>query len=74
MKKIGILLLVIGLLVSVFSGFNFFTRKKVMDIGTIEIVQNQKHHLGWTPVLGLVLIVTGGAIYLFGAKGKNSIG
>jgi hypothetical protein len=66
MKRTGAIILVIGLMITVFTGFNFITRKKVVDLGALEITQNKNHELTWSPFIGVTVIVIGGAVYLFG--------
>lgn len=68
MKSAGIALLVIGLLITVFTGFNFFTKKKVMDVGKLEISRDKKHSVEWSPIVGVVVMVVGGGVYLYGTK------
>jgi hypothetical protein len=70
MKKTAILIFAIGLLATVFSSFDFFTREKVLDIGSVEITEKRNHRLAWSPLAGIALIAIGGAIYVFGAKEK----
>lgn len=70
MKKISMLLIVIGLLITVFTGFNYITRETVVDIGDLEITANKNHSLEWSPIVGVVMIVVGGGLYLAGSKGK----
>jgi uncharacterized membrane protein YidH (DUF202 family) len=70
MKKIGILMIVIGLLISVFTGFNYITREKVVDLGDLEISANKNHTLEWSPIAGVVMIVVGVGLYLAGPKKK----
>ena len=68
MKNIALLILLVGLLVTFFAGFNFITREKVVDLGSIEITQQHSHYFGWSPLVGVVMIVVGGAIYLSTSK------
>ena len=68
MKQTGIILLVIGLLLILFSGFNFVTKKKVVDIGSLEITRDENHVLDWSPLAGVVVLMIGGGIYLYGSK------
>lgn len=68
MKKTGIIILIIGLLATVFTGFSFVTREKVVDLGELEIKANKNHALAWEPVLGLAIMITGGVIYALGSK------
>ena len=70
MKKTGAIILAIGILITVFTGFNYVTREKVVDLGSVEIMGNTNHRVDWSPIAGVVMIVIGGGIYLFGEKGK----
>lgn len=68
MKKTGIIILIIGLVVTMITGFSFITREKVVDIGKFEIKANKKHSLSWSPVVGAVMMVVGAGVYLVGTK------
>jgi hypothetical protein len=68
MKKIGMIILVIGLLITIFTGFKFITKEKVVDLGNIEITHNKKHSLAWSPLVGVAVMLVGGGVLLFGAK------
>jgi hypothetical protein len=65
MKKIGIILVVIGLGLSVFTAFTFFTRDKVVEIGKVEITRDKPHHLNWSPLIGIVVMGVGAGIWKF---------
>lgn len=71
MKVFGIILLVAGLLVTIFTGLNFTTQEKVVDIGELEISAEKEHEVNWSPFLGIALIVAGGAVYFIGKKQKR---
>jgi len=68
MKYLGIAILVIGLIITLITGFNYVTREKVVDMGEIEITMNKNHSVAWLPIAGAVLILIGGGIILFGVK------
>jgi hypothetical protein len=70
MKKIGLILLVLGVLLSVYSGFNFITKEKVVDIGDIQITADKNHNIVWSPIIGITLLVIGGGFLLFGSSKK----
>ncbi|MBE0393325.1 hypothetical protein BJQ96_03189 [Flavobacterium sp. PL0002] len=42
-----------------YTGFNYVTKKKVVDIGPIEINKEENHPVQWSPVVGIVLVVGG---------------
>lgn len=62
MKTTGIILIVIGIALTIFTTFKFFTKEKVVDIGSLEITKEKPYTYTWSPVLGLVLIGVGGLI------------
>ena len=70
MKKTGIAILVIGILITIFTGFQFITKEKVVDMGEIQITRDKKHSLAWSPLIGVAVMAVGGGILLFGAKSK----
>lgn len=70
MKRTGLIILVIGLLITVFTGFNYITREKVVDLGELEITKNRNHDITWSPIIGVVVIAIGGGIYLAGTSKK----
>jgi len=66
MRILGIVLLIAGILMMVFSGINFQTTKKVVDLGPIQVDKKEDKHVGWpvytgaiVSVLGVVLVVAG---------------
>jgi hypothetical protein len=62
MKTTGIVIIILGLLLTIFTAFTFFTKEKVVDIGQIEITKDKPHYLNWSPVVGIILIGVGGAV------------
>jgi divalent metal cation (Fe/Co/Zn/Cd) transporter len=68
MKKAGIIILMIGLVVTIVTGLTFVTREKVIDLGKLEINANKKHSLSWSPVVGVVMMTIGAGVYLTGTK------
>ncbi|SEA27581.1 hypothetical protein SAMN05443667_10383 [Flavobacterium gillisiae] len=58
-KNIGILIIIIGAIMVFYTGFNYVTTEKVLDIGPIEINKQQNHPVQWSPILGVVLIMGG---------------
>jgi LPXTG-motif cell wall-anchored protein len=67
-KTIGLVIIVIGVLMTLYNGFNYVTREKVIDIGSVEITADKEHTASWSPLIGIGVIVVGGAVLLFGKK------
>jgi len=67
-KTIGIIIMVIGLVMTLYTGFNYVTREKVVDIGDIEITADKENTVNWRPYVGIGVIVIGGIVFLTGRK------
>jgi hypothetical protein len=59
MRTLAIILIVIGGVMTVFTGFNLVSKKKVADIGPVEINKTEKTPVYWSPVTGAILLVAG---------------
>jgi hypothetical protein len=59
MRNLGIILIVLGAIMTVITGFNLVTKKKVVDLGSVEINKEEKTPIYWSPVLGGILLVSG---------------
>ena len=68
LKTAGISLIILGILMMIYTGFNYSTTKKVVDIGAIQIDKETDHPVRWSPIIGTILIV-GGVVVL--VRGKN---
>lgn len=68
MKKAGIFIIVLGLALTIFTAITFFTREKVVDIGSLKITANRPHHLSWSPLIGIAVMVTGGVVVIMSPK------
>jgi len=67
MKNLGIILIIIGAVMMIFTGFNIVTKKKVVDLGPVEINKDEKTPVRWTPIVGGIILVAG-VVVTFSAK------
>ncbi|MBU2062746.1 MAG: hypothetical protein KKH44_12975, partial [Bacteroidetes bacterium] len=58
-RSIGIAIIVIGAIMVFYTGFNYVTKEKVVDIGPIEINKEENHPVQWSPIVGVALLVGG---------------
>jgi uncharacterized membrane protein YdcZ (DUF606 family) len=68
MRTLGIVLIVLGALMMIYTGFNYITEEKVVDIGPIEINKEKEHPVNWSPIVGGVLLLAGIIVI---AAGRN---
>lgn len=70
MKALGIILIVAGILMLVFRSVSFTEKKKVVDLGPVEINKNEKKTIGWPIYAGGAAIAAGALILIAGNKRK----
>jgi uncharacterized membrane protein YidH (DUF202 family) len=70
-RTTGIVIIVIGIIMAVYTGFNYVTTEKVVDLGPIEINKKENHPLQWKPVLGMLIVAVGGILVVKGGRTKN---
>ena len=71
MKKAGIIILLVGLLMTLYTGFTFFTREKVVDLGKLKITKENQHSVNWQPYVGIGIMIVGGVVFVLGVNKKD---
>jgi uncharacterized membrane protein YidH (DUF202 family) len=62
MKITGTVILLLGIILTIFSTVQFFTKEKVVDLGIIEITKQTPHNISWSPIIGIVVMIVGGIV------------
>lgn len=70
MKTLGLLLLIIGVIMLIWTGFSYTKKEKVIDVGPVEISADKQKTVNWPPYAGGILAI-GGVILLVASKKKN---
>lgn len=70
-RTIGIVVIILGIAMTIFTGFNFKTTEKVVDLGPIQINKEENHPMQWKPILGMLIVVIGGVLVAKGDGAKN---
>ena len=68
MKAAGIVILIVGLFMTLYTGFSYVTKEKVVDLGPVEITKDNEHSVNWQPVVGIAAMVIGGSLLIAGRK------
>ena len=68
MKTVGIILLIAGLVMALYTGFSYVTKEKVVDLGGLEITADKQHTVNWQPYVGVGMAVVGAGILFLGRK------
>jgi len=69
-RNIGIVLVIIGVLMMLYTGFNFITTKNVVDIGPLQVNKEENHPVQWSPIVGGLLLVGGILVIVLGKNKK----
>jgi drug/metabolite transporter (DMT)-like permease len=67
-KIFGVILILAGVAALIYGGFSFTSQKKAVDMGPIQVNKTEHHSVPVPPLLGVVAIIGGGALFYFGAK------
>ena len=68
MKTAGIIILIVGLLMTLYTGFTYVTKEKVVDLGELAITKDSQHTLNWQPYVGIGTMVIGCVVLILGRK------
>ena len=68
MKVVAVLLIVLGLVALAYGGITMTTRDKIVDLGPVEVTQEEKHRLPLPPVVGGIAVAAGIIMLVAGAR------
>jgi len=71
MRVAGIILVIIGILMVVFTGFDITQEKKIVDIGPLQVNKKENKHIGWPSYAGGGIAIVGVVLIVAGGKTKN---
>lgn len=67
-KTIGILLIVVGAVMLLWTGFTYTKKEKIIDAGPIHLSADRQKTVNWPPYLGGVLILGGVVVVALSKK------
>ncbi|MFV8379232.1 YidH family protein [Flavobacterium sp. LB3R33] len=70
-RTIGIVMIVLGIIMLLYTSFNYVTTEKVVDIGPIQINKEVNHPISWSPIIGIILAV-GGVVLIVASNKKEA--
>ena len=62
-KNIGIVLILLGAIMLIWTGFTYTKQQKIIDAGPIQVSADKKETVNWPPYLGGLLFI-GGVVVL----------
>jgi len=67
-RTVGIVIIILGIVMLLYTSFNYVTTEKVVDIGPIEINQQVNHPIKWSPIIGVILALGGVVLIVINSK------
>jgi uncharacterized membrane protein HdeD (DUF308 family) len=67
-RNLGIILIIIGAAMLIWTGISFTKKEKVVDVGPLQVSVDKKQTIGWPPYLGTILLVGGIILIITGKK------
>lgn len=68
-RTIGVILIIIGAAMLIWTGFTYTKKEKVVDAGPLQVSVDKKKSINWPPYAGGILVL-GGVIIVATAKKK----
>ncbi len=65
---IGFIILITGLLITLYTGFNYITKGKLLSIDNVRVTNVKEHTAFGSPFFGITMVAIGGIIFLSGKR------
>jgi uncharacterized membrane protein len=71
MKKIiGLVLIVLGAVMLIWTGFTYTKKEKIIDAGPLQVSADRQKTVAWPPYIGGILLIGGIIIVVTSKKGE----
>ncbi|WP_316788971.1 hypothetical protein [Pedobacter frigoris] len=67
-RSIALIMIVLGILMLVWTGFSYTKKEKVVDAGPIQISADKEKSVNWPPYVGGIILVAGVVILISSKK------
>lgn len=69
-KSVGLILVIVGAVLLIWTGFTYTKKEKIIDAGPIQVSADQEKSVNWPPYAGGIVLLAG-VVILIGSR-KNS--
>ena len=70
MKAAGLILVILGILALIYQGVSYTHERQVLKVGPISAQKQETQTIPIPPVLGVIAIVGGAALLIYGSKNQ----
>ncbi|MFC1224722.1 hypothetical protein ACFE6N_12995 [Pedobacter sp. BG31] len=67
-RTLGIVLIVVGIAMLIWTGFSYTKKEKIVDAGPIQISADKEKSVNWPPYAGGIILIAGVVVF---ATSKN---
>jgi len=67
-RTLGIILIVIGIAMLVWTGFSYTKKEKIVDAGPIQISADREKSVNWPPYAGGIILIAGVVVFATSKK------
>ncbi|MBS7562926.1 hypothetical protein KHS38_00800 [Mucilaginibacter sp. Bleaf8] len=61
-RTVGLVLIVIGVIMLIWTGFTYTKKEKIVDAGPIQISADKEKSVNWPPYAGGIMLIGGVAL------------
>jgi uncharacterized membrane protein len=63
-RTLGIVLIVVGIAMLIWTGFSYTKKEKIVDAGPIQISADKEKSVNWPPYAGGIILVAGVIVFV----------
>jgi uncharacterized membrane protein len=63
-RTLGIVLIVVGIAMLIWTGFSYTKKEKIVDAGPIQISADKEKYVNWPPYAGGIILVAGVILFV----------
>ena len=67
-KTLGLILILIGIAMLVWTGFTYTKKEKIIDAGPIQVSADREKSVNWPPYVGGIILVAGVFVFIASKK------
>jgi uncharacterized membrane protein YidH (DUF202 family) len=71
LKKAGIIILISGLLMMLYTGFNYYKKEKIVKLEKSGISKDSYNTINWQLYIGIGIMIIGGVVLVLGVNRKD---
>lgn len=67
-RTLGLILILIGIAMLVWTGFTYTKKEKIIDAGPIQVSADKEKSVNWPPYAGGIILVAGVFVFIAAKK------